>query len=233
MSAEQELLAAAHDRVRRLRSERADSRSLAIALEELARLERRAGLLEHARTNGEEALRLYERTAGDSLDVASCLHTLANIYIEAEDWDAAHAVLDRALDLTDLPAHAHDLRSWAAVRYTFASFLLLAEESDHVLTVMDDIVGRLGAARPTSRDEALFLNSTLAKSYNLGASALIQVGRSKDAITLLQRALPFFEAAYPPGDRELNDFLTECVEYCRSVGDGIAARTFELRAREA
>lgn len=228
MAEEDPALTAARAQVWAMREGHGPPVELALALENQARLEQRFGRLKQARASAEQALRLYEQATGESVEVANCLHTLANIHIEAEDWNATHAVLDRALYLTSV--HLHARRSWAGVRYTFARFLLLAKKPEYVLTVMEDLVTNVGNARASSAEEAMFFNSTTGKAYELGAYALIQMERGEDAVELLERAWPFFEAGYPPGHPEVVDFVADCVESCRSIGDTEATRRFQIRA---
>ncbi len=116
-----------------------------IVLEKLARVRSFQGDFDMARQHLTEALALYESTRGpNSLDVASCLATWADVEREASEFDAAVSKWERAIEIRIASPNAVPRTVADSVR-KYAAALLAVKSEAEVMKIISDVLAQIRA----------------------------------------------------------------------------------------
>ena len=175
-----------------------DHPNLNTSLVALANLHLRRNEAEPAQTLANRALTIAEREFGaDSVDAANAVQSLAACAAAIGDYDEAAKMAFRACELheTNLgPTHAATIRSWGMLSH-LGRLLLEAKDAERaeplLRATLERSEKRLGDKHPQVGPDL----------WNL-ARALLDIGRTEEAIPLFERELALLEASKGPDDEE-------------------------------
>jgi len=191
----------------------------ALALRNLAFLDRMNGDLEVALARWEEALGIFQ-VVGDGIAEAHVLQNMAQVHLDFGEDMAAHALLDRARriceDLGNRRVGAQVLHRLGTLHLQRGEPDLAAEAFRKVLKVVresDDRVGQcyalLGIASVhLKRDELLAAQRSLVDAENLAASVGERMAHSRVALARAQTALKLrdLDSAADHAERAMRTF---------------------------